>query len=146
MILDNPSYFGKFSLVIFVILMILVNGRIVVALVILGVLVNLVNFASLLDLAILMSLVNLETHCTTALHSRAGGGTCVACVNWVKDPTSLSLLQNGGVLYAPGGQPLGEEGEERSDAGTVHSKCSRTGSAYPVAIGHRGCMQQEMLK
>ena len=84
MILDNPSYFGKFSLVIFVILMILVNGRIVVALVILGVLVNLVNFASLLDLAILMSLVNLETHCTTALHSRAGGGTCVACVNWMK--------------------------------------------------------------
>ena len=62
------------------------------------------------------------------------------------DPTSLSLLQKGGVLYAPGGQPLGEEGEERSDAGTVHSKCSRTGSAYPVAVGHRDSIQQEMIK
>ena len=31
-------------------------------------------------------------------------------------------------------------------AGTVHSKCSSTGSACPVAIGHRDSIQQEMLK
>ena len=31
-------------------------------------------------------------------------------------------------------------------AGTVHSKCSSTGSACPVASGHRDSIQQEMLK
>ena len=29
---------------------------------------------------------------------------------------------------------------------TVHSKCCSTGSACPVAIGHRVSIQQEMLK
>ena len=33
-----------------------------------------------------------------------------------------------------------------SGAGTVRSKCSSTGSACPVAIGHRDSIQQEMLK
>ena len=28
----------------------------------------------------------------------------------------------------------------------MHSKCSSTGSACPVAIGHRDSIQQEMLK
>ena len=34
----------------------------------------------------------------------------------------------------------------KSCAGTVHSKCSSTGSACPVALGHRDSIQQEMLK
>ena len=34
----------------------------------------------------------------------------------------------------------------KNSAGTVHSKCSSTGSACPVASGHRDSIQQEMLK
>ena len=102
-----------------------------------------------------------QPHCTTALHSTAGRGRLVvACVNWVKDPlkqacygplggvssrSSLSLTLI--TVKSPSLRtPLRGEGEERSDAGTVHSKCSSTGSACPVALGHRDSIQQEMLK
>ena len=46
-------------------------------------------------------------------------------------------------------EELGEEKamkKAKDCAGTVHSKCSSTGSACPVAIGHRDSIQQEMLK
>ena len=106
-----------------------------------------------------------QPHCTTALHSTAGRGRLVvACVNWVKDPlkqacysamdalggvssspTSLSLFKNGGNTSCLR-TPLrgGRRREERR--WTVHSKCCSTGSACPVAIGHRVNIQQEMLK
>ena len=97
-------------------------------------------------------------HCIAELD---GAHWCVACVNSVKDHLKqacygrawrsqqqvlpLSHSYNG--ITPSLRTPLrGGEGEERSDAGTVHSKCSSTGSACPVAIGHRDSIQQEMLK
>ena len=60
-------------------------------------------------------------------------------------PTSLSLFKNGGNTSSLR-TPLrgGRRREERR--WTVHSKCCSTGSACPVAIGHRVSIQQEMLK
>ena len=60
-------------------------------------------------------------------------------------PTSLSLFKNGGNTSSLR-TPLrgGRRREERR--WTVHSKCCSTGSACPVAIGHRDSIQQEMLK